>query len=366
MDVHFNGYKMRYHLLDYYMKPIFNSQKVNSVSIYINLDNVFHNLHRPLTNNEFQVSGLNASKQLISNVFNLIAHYKQWGIRNKLHTKVICTFTSAKGNFKNDIFVPQYRKKFITYNNPLNTNFYYINEAIRNAYSFLRVISNYIQDVYVIDTNYIEPSVAPLYLSKHKFISDWNIMISRDYYDLQYAFRDKWSYISPKSDNSTYISKDNLWDYLKEKERITMETHKYDPSLFTLLLAVSGDKWRNIERIKKCGWKTLFKYLEKIYDMSSEKEISSTSLRLLLFDELKSKTVTAEVINKNILATSIEIQEENLGEIDKTYIDDQIKDMPDYDTLCELNRLHFSLFPLNLAFLINDYEKPKSKNPFGI
>ena len=177
MDVHFNAYKMRYNTLNHYMQPIFSSMKIKTMNIFINLDDIFHNLHRPLTNNEFQVSGVNASKQLISNVFNVIAHYKQWGSRNKIETRVICCYTTAKGNFKNDLFVPQYRKKFLVYNNATNTNFYYINEAIRNAYSLLRVISGYIQNVYVIDTNYVEPSVGPLYLANTSFKADWNLMV---------------------------------------------------------------------------------------------------------------------------------------------------------------------------------------------
>ena len=67
MDVHFNAYKAKYDTLNEYLKKITESQYVRTVNIFVNIDDVYHNLHRPLINNEFQVAGQDASKQLVSN-----------------------------------------------------------------------------------------------------------------------------------------------------------------------------------------------------------------------------------------------------------------------------------------------------------
>ena len=112
MDSHFNGYKAKYEILNKYMLPICNSQIVTSMNIFINLDDLFHIMHNPLINNEFQICGKDAPKQLVSNIFNLIGHYRYWAIKNHYKVKIFCIFTSTIRSFKNNIYIPNYRDHF--------------------------------------------------------------------------------------------------------------------------------------------------------------------------------------------------------------------------------------------------------------
>ena len=150
MDVHFNAYKAKYDTLNEYLKKITESQYVRTVNIFVNIDDVYHNLHRPLINNEFQVAGQDASKQLVSNSINLLAHYKQWCARQKIHARVFGIYTTRNRAFKNEVFIPGYRKKFITDTDPENTKFYFINGAIRQALPIFKNIGDYIADIFVI------------------------------------------------------------------------------------------------------------------------------------------------------------------------------------------------------------------------
>ena len=48
MDAHFNAYKARYEILDQHIRFIAQTQYVKSMDIFINLDDVLHNMHRPI------------------------------------------------------------------------------------------------------------------------------------------------------------------------------------------------------------------------------------------------------------------------------------------------------------------------------
>ena len=109
MDSHFNGYKARYEMMNSSMLPIYRSQIVTTMNIFINLDDLFHTLHNPLINNEFQICGRDAPKQLLSNIFNLIGHYRYWAVKNHYNVKVFVIHTTTLRSFKNNIYIPEYR-----------------------------------------------------------------------------------------------------------------------------------------------------------------------------------------------------------------------------------------------------------------
>lgn len=361
MDVHFNAYKVKYDTLNCFFKPIKDSHKIDSLNIFINLDDVYHNLHRPLVNNEFQLDGMNANKRVISNVLNLIGHYKEWGSRQRANVKVITFYTSTHKGFKNRMYIPEYRKKYTEYNDPMNTKFYFINEALKNSTELLKVMSNYITDVYVIDSKYLEPSIIPEYISEKIFPSSWNILITRDTYDLQYSYKDKWTYISPKGDNSSVINKGNLWYYLAMKENIDISKYSmnYPYSLYIISKAIVGDKYRNIPRLKRVGWKTLFKNLD-LLDISNN-GISEINLinNLIRISRIPDNMI--DKLNDNLYSVDVCSQITTLSELDEAIIKEQILDIPDYENLLEMNNVYFSKFPINLGFLVSQYKK---KTPF--
>ena len=251
MDRYFHAYKIRYALLNTYMRPIRNTQLIRNINIFINLDDFYHMLHRPNINREFQVISNNAAKQMTSNIFNLIGHYKNWAVKNGIHPTVFLIYTTATKTFKNNIHIPSYRNHYFNINSDVNSDYYFINTAINGAKDIIPVIAKYLRNIYAIDSKYIEPSVVAYYLSK-KFPKDWNILVSRDEYDMQYCYMDKFSVISPKGDNSTFLTKQTMWNHLIEKERIKMSHSLYfDSKLFVTMKAIYGDKYRGITRLKR-------------------------------------------------------------------------------------------------------------------
>lgn len=365
MDSHFNGYKCRYDMMNQHMMPIIRSQIVNNINVYINLDDLFHVLHNPLINQEFQVCGQDAPKQLISNVLNLLAHYRYWCVKNHYQCKVYGIYTTTMHAFKNSIYIPEYRKYFHQIYEETTASSYFVNLALREALPMLNIITNYIPDVYLIDSKYLEPSMIPLFISEELDHPDWNLMITRDPYDLQYSYRNKWTMISPKGDYSRIIPQSEIWDYVNYKERVYKDpiTLRYPYELYILARAVVGDKYRSIPRIRKIGWKTLFKYLDEVVEENKDADI--LTLKLKMIEKVKSKSVISNgTFNDNFNSINIDLQKNNMMDIDKSVITSQIIDIIDYENLQELNRTQFMKYPINIQFLTNSSSVKETKGIF--
>ena len=108
MDRIFNAYKIRYDVLTPQMLPIRASRKIRTINIFINVDDFFHKLHRPDTDREFQTTGKNASKQVVSNLINLAAHYKHWAVKEHLTPNIYLIYTTSV-IFRNTMTLKSYR-----------------------------------------------------------------------------------------------------------------------------------------------------------------------------------------------------------------------------------------------------------------
>lgn len=354
MDRYFHAYKIRYALLNTYMRPIRATQLIRTMNIFINLDDFYHILHRPFANREFQVISNNAAKQMTSNIFNLIGHYKNWAIKNGIKPTVYLIYTTASRTFKNSLHIPSYRDHYLKINSDSNGDFYFINSAIYGAKDIIPVIAKYLRNIYAIDSKYLEPSAVPYYLAK-KYPKDWNIIVSRDEYDLQYCCMDKFSVISPKGDNSSFLTKNTMWDHLITKEDIKMEhSFHFDPSLYTTMKAIAGDRYRGIPRLKRCGWKTIFKYLDEM----GRNADPSKDIKALQQDKLcqliLSKGVNVDQLNRNLYCVEVAQQVDVFMATDCAIIDNCLEDMEDFVTLNKVNGDIFAEYPLNLNFLCRD------------
>lgn len=355
MDRYFHAYKIKYNLLNTYMRPIRNTQIIRDINIFINLDDFYHILHRPMANREFQVISNNAPKQMTSNIFNLIGHYKNWAVKNGIRPTVYLIYTTASKAFKNGIHMSNYRSHYFTINSQSNGDFYFINTAINGAKDIIPVIAKYLRNIYAIDSKYLEPSAIPYYLSK-KYPKDWNLLISRDEYDIQYCCMDKFSVVSPKGDNSTFLTKTNMWNHIIYKEKIKYDDNfYYDPRLFITMKSIVGDRYRSIPRLQRCGWKTIFGYLSELaqYNDSSKEVCALQEDRLC--ELILKRGVNVEDLNKNMYCINVIQQVNAFMDIDNAIIDSCIEDMEDFVALNKANGEIFGEYPLNLNMLCRDF-----------
>ena len=351
MDRIFNAYKIRYDVLNPQMLPIRASRKIRTINIFINVDDFFHKLHRPDTDREFQTTGKNASKQVVSNLINLAAHYKHWAVKEHLSPNIYLIYTTSS-IFRNGMTLNNYRdyyKKIIDINNP---SFFYVNNTIMNSFSIIQIITKYLPRIYGIDSNYLEPSVIPLYLSEVR-PADFNLLISKDNYDLQYTHLDKWGVIIPRGEVSPLITSGRLWNYIQLKEKIEGEFY-YHPETFIWAKAIIGDKYRSIPKLTRTSWKTVLKYLEEFSSNGNNSiEILELQLRKLA-DYISQKKIEDTDFNNNLYCTSVKQQLESMMEIDKSIIIQQLTDMEDIQSLYQANNSIFKEYPLNLPFLLQE------------
>lgn len=353
MDAFFNAYKARYEILDSHFDQIERTQHIKSIDIFINLDDFIHKLHRPNIEHEFELCGMLAPNQCTSNIINLAAHYKMWAAKRKLPCRIYMIYTSSAGHFKNSLYVKEYRKHFAEIMDAGNMKFRLLNFTLGRALTTAHVICNYVPDIHMINSGMTEPSIVPLYLKEGKTADyNWSMIVSRDLYDLQYAYRDKWTFVSPKGDNTSVITRTSMWDYIANRERVDASKHHaslYHHDVYPMALAVAGDKFRNIPRLKRIGWKTLFGYLDTITETDT---VSGVVMVNRFLELLSSKHVDSDATYHNYMATNIISQVGTMSDIMKTSIHDQITYVNDVDSLNRANQLYFEKFPINIPFLL--------------
>lgn len=359
MDAHFNAYKAKYDLLDAHIFAIRRGQYVKSMDIFINLDDIIHNLHRPFIENEARLGGILAAKYLASNIANLVGHYKMWATKAKIKARIFCIYTTTLHGFKNAVWLPNYRDHYTCISDPNSEKFFFVNDAVNKGVSVAHSICDYVSDVFMIDSRYLEPSIIPWMLKQAKIANyDWSMVISRDHYDLQYAYRDKWIFVSSKGENTRIVGRDNLWTYLGDREKVTdigRCAALYHHNLLPLALSVTGCKYRTIPRLARIGWKTLFKYLIEITKKDTQSSQIITSRFLELLEE---KGIPYTQIERNLNCVSIDTQVSVINEIDRASIMDQLKFVTDHDSLKTINDIYFAECPINIPFLIASYVPP--------
>ena len=364
MDAYFNGFKARYEHINDYLKITERSQYVHDIDIFINLDDVFHRIHRPTSNEEVQIMGINAIKHCAVDIVNLLAHYKWWAIKHGIKVRVFAIYTSSIGSFKNQMFIKEYRGHHNDINRPDNQKFFFVNDAIKGGVPIAKNICNYVRGVYIIDSKYLEPSMVPLYLKQSGIANyKWSMLVSKDEYDYQYAYRDNWFFVSPQGDNTNFVNRSTLWKFVIAKAKLKGEypnTSLYHHNIYPLGLAIAGNKLRSIPRLKRVGWGSIFKYLDAV----TAKETGSVQVvTSRLLDLLTDKGVNPDEINRNLACVSVDTQVNTMGAIDKTLIDDQITYTEDHEVLGVLNKQYFDEFPINIPFLTA--ELPDTKPFYG-
>ena len=365
MDIYFNSSKIRFELLDQLTKPLFATKPIRTLNVFINLDNLFSRLKNSRINQEFQACGAGAPKQFISNVFNLIAHYRQWAVRRRCDVKVYAYYTSSESAFENRVFIRNYREYYAKKCDLAAADYFYVNYCINNSDSLMKVISKYIDGIYIVDSKIVEPGAVPCFISRKVRDADWNIVISRDDYDLQYCLMEKFTVIFPRGELSQVITQDNLWDYICEREKITCPNkNKFPPNLFLLAYAVTGDKRRSVQKVKSIGWRTLFDILNAIGEESDDYSVISMTNKFI--DTLNKKHLPINDINNNMVVLNSSMNVDNMRLASQEMLTSQLVDVPDYENLYQLNRdpSMFLNFPLNLKFLTDEGREQNIINPF--
>lgn len=343
-----NMMKIKYVDLSKYFDNLLSINRNDKINVFINLDTVF-NFFTNVQNIEININTeYDYEDDIVTDILNLAAHYKRFFRDNKLDTKVFLYMTDFKSdNYNQSKLLSTYRKY---YYNKFNINPKYntfTEKLINKIIPDVKVISDYIENVYLLKGLNIESSLIP------KIISDLyndrkNVIISGDLYDTQYMYYDNFNVFLIKKSKSIitrYIIKDIIEDITKRELSNYESSILTNSSFYTLILSSIGNKYRNIESIDGLGPIGVIQQLLK-----------GIEANMLTLDTKSIEILSSIFNNKNKL-----IDNYNLFSIDYNYLQltlsqketiyESIVDKFDNNSLLKLNSTRFYNNQLNLEAL---------------
>lgn len=367
MDKYFNSHKVKYFTLDKLIQPIKRSYPIKTVNLFINLDDLYHRYHVPFNNEVLLTSGSGMERSMIANILNLCAHYREFFVREGWNTTVYVYYTSLyTGEFRNELYIENYRKHYFDIVAPSNQDFYAINSCFHSCLDLMTILFQYINGVYLVNSNQIEPSVMPYYIQSKIHPADWNFILTRDSYDYQYIAYPKWSILYAHSQNVTLITRESVWRSVIDLEKLDPPPAiiNFPPEFYQIALYVIGNKYRNIPKLRKVSWRSIFGVLQQLQEETLG--MSPAQCDAFMVPILGGKD-TAQKFHNNIAVTNVKYQADLISQIDEAKLLNSFIDIDDTQNLNELARVYFADHPINLTFLLSNIKvesKPVYNTPF--
>lgn len=345
MDPIFNLHKVRFAVLDELMQrsgPTF--KKGETANVYINLEVILRKMRAQNVEDYLKVRKEEKVYEMISNIINLISHYRLYFTKNKIYSKVFLYMNFPfEGEYKNRIFSPTYRRHYQE-RYTVDERTRVLRNSLTTVIPFTKIILDYVEDVHFISSNTIESSVLPVILAEQKPATH-HFIVSTDPYDYQHVLNG-FHVIRPKQQNSYLVTKDNLISIAKMEANV-MTKIDVPATFYPFILAVLGDKERSIEKIRGVGIKTILTMLKKGLDAHLiSPDLTNVNLLLqVIREEYK------DLIMSNYFSTNINIQKQMLNSNDRDAIDKQLTNLYGQHSLKDLNDKYFIEHPIQIMEL---------------
>jgi hypothetical protein len=340
-SVCFNMMKIRYADYDRSIDEEHFLVPTDKVNVFINFESVLHSISSIKDIDKKLILERNFPIILTAEALNLCAHYKKFFRQNNLDTKVYLYNTDLNSSsFTIEDYNEDYRSYYSTkfMNNP---RYAYLGEKlVSQIIPDVITISQFIPNVYFINTNGIEGSLVPLIISNMD-PSRKNFIVTHDIFDTQYQFNKNFMthFIrkSPLGSTLSYTIGKTLVDSFRDDINDSLINVLSKKPFFFLLLSVNGDKSRSIEPIKGIGIKTVVKLIQKgIDDGVITENTDSIELLIRIFpEELR------DAILNNYNCFNLELQLTTLKKTHFFDIESQLIDRSDINSLVTLNHGRF-------------------------
>jgi hypothetical protein len=286
---------------------------------------------------------------LSSELINIVSHYRHffWS-RYGTATNYYVYYSSEKAVY-NGLLVDEYRKQF--YEKRIDNSLEYgsLNRMVRENLKLANVLSEYLPNIYFIDTKDMEPSVLAHYIMKNNQEDTLtNIVFSNNVVDHQLVNNDRTFVITMQSDKSKVIRKENLMDSLlkdsKKKSSTVLSSH-----LFVPVLALSGHKGYSVEGLKGMGKIKAVATLEKgLLDGT----VSNTQYKSM--SPITKGTLSkpdAKLVDANFNVLDYENQSQRISPKQLDNLKSQIDNKSDNQSLMEINHTYYEKYPLQIIEL---------------
>lgn len=347
INIYFNKRKIRYDELNelFYRKLTSNKKPI---SVYIDLNSILNELYRP---DIFETISLGRSSLTISSqIMNLVAHYRHYFYsRHNISTIFYLTYSKDRATYPLTV-QPSYKEDYYKRLNseipevvPLNTN-------LNKNLNIVKLLCEYIPDMYYIEGNDFEPSALPYYLIKTDTDNNQlNLIVTENNIAYQYLAIPGTYVLDIKK--RKLVTPNNVYETLLGKGKTSMVSLE----LLTLLFAIIGKKSYNINNVKGYAKNKAIKLIEDsikqgIIINKKYKDISEVTSNMLTNGLLKTQE-QAELIISNFNVLDYELLNLHLTNKHQHLIDDSFIDRNDNNTLKRLNDTYFNREPLMLIEL---------------
>jgi hypothetical protein len=359
MDALFNMFKVKFSKLDELMtKHCTEITPDSKINLFINLEPILKKLVAANIDDYLKVRSEEKTFEMISNIINLAAHYRLFFTKNKLYSKVYLYMNHPfKTDYKNRNINPDYRKYF-EHRYTKNTKTTVLGNTLSQVLPFTKIILDYVDGVYLIEAESIESSLVPHIITNESKSNEINFVLSNDKYDYQYANKG-FHIIRPKKEESYIINQSNLIQMIKTEEKIVNDI-EVESHFYPFILSLLGDKYRNIDKIKRIGLASLLKTIKGAIDNDIiSKDVHNINiLANIIKDEYRGFLLA------NYYCVDIDTQFQMLNIKDLYSITSQVNDKFDNVALKKINDQYFKLHPILLLELTgaNNLIKKKKRN----
>ena len=344
-----NSKKIKYSVL----KELINDlpEDTEELNLFISVESIMKHFYNKKVNEIFN-SLTNDDKYILSSeLINIAAHYRHffWS-RYNITTNFYFYYSSEKAEHNREIF-NDYRLSY--YNKTIDdkVEFKALNKLINTNLKLANIISEYLPNIYFIDTKTLEPSVLVQYIvGKIKNIPEiTNLVLTNNTLDYQLVNLPRTFILEMKMDDSYIISKNNIYKTLLKKSK-TRDNSILDSSFYTSVLAISGFKKYDIEGLKGSGLIKTIAKLER--DITNNKITNDEISSNLLLTADKIYEDNTDIIKRNYKLLSYEYQRKQITPKEIHNIDLQLNNKSDNVSLMEINRMYYEQYPLMLIELM--------------
>lgn len=354
-DSLFNMYKIRYVDMNKLLINNCKELKANSTfNVFINLEMIIRKMTNKNILDYMNTSRVDKYKDVIAQVINLVAHYRRFFTSNKHKSYIYLYMGYPFSNKFDNFYYMDYRESYIN-RFAKATNATYLTQTLNNSLPIVKMMSEYLDGIYFLNSNVIEPSLIP-YIIHDKFKrADINLVITNDIYDFQYAKIDTFYPIRISKGYHYIVTKENCIEKLKLEEKIyNSNINKVTVNQLPFILSVIGDNKRDIKKLPKIGLSTILKVIQEGIE---ENKINENTDNINLLCDLLPKNLIDKVIT-NYLVTDLSAQYENHKNEYYNYLAHDIIDRFDNASLMEISNKYFIDTPLMIEEL-NNYNNDK-------
>lgn len=234
------------------------------VNFFINLEPIFRKMLSRNYNKYLQTMPDNRVFELVSDIVNIAAHYRSYFTNKGVYSSIYLYFGSLDSTkYLNTDFNSTYRAYF--HERFRRNESIPFMRTLDQAIPIVKSILSYVEDVHLIQTTNIEPSLLPLCI-KQEFSqgNENNVILTNDPYEYQYT-NYGFYILKPNMENSQLLSSENVMERIKFESKITSDVTLH-PNYIPFILSFMTDPFRSIEGVYGMGVGKIIKMIKKAID----------------------------------------------------------------------------------------------------